>query len=223
MLYRAVKSTEDQLTLQKDLESLSQWATTWGMRFNPSKCIILTIARSEKNRLLKFYTMDGVVLSHVQEAKYLGILISDDLHWSKHVQMVSSKANSILGLLRRNLHHCPQQLREQAFISLVRSRLEYSATAWDPHLAKDIKTLEMVQRRGARFVKQDYDFRSSVTNLLQDLNWAPLMARRRDLRLALLYKIINDKVVDLYDHRFLNHEVEPFDRVVPTPEKWPSA
>ena len=36
--------------------------------------------------------------------------------------------------------------------------------------------------------------------------------------LKVLKEIINEKVVDLYDHRFLNHEVEPFDRVVPTPE-----
>ena len=88
--------------------------------------------------------MEGAVLSHVQGAKYLGILIRDDLSWTKHTRVVSSKANSIIGLLRRNLHHCPVQLREQAFISLVRSRLEYSAKAWDPRLAKDINALEMI-------------------------------------------------------------------------------
>ena len=31
-------------------------------------------------------------------------------------------------------------------------------------------------------------------------------------------EIINEQVVELYDHRFLNHEVPPFDKVVPTPE-----
>ena len=36
--------------------------------------------------------------------------------------------------------------------------------------------------------------------------------------LKVLKEIINENVVDLYDHRFLNHEVEPFDRIVPTPE-----
>jgi 6-pyruvoyltetrahydropterin/6-carboxytetrahydropterin synthase len=30
--------------------------------------------------------------------------------------------------------------------------------------------------------------------------------------------VLNREVVDLYDHRFLNHEVPPFDRVVPTTE-----
>ncbi len=33
-----------------------------------------------------------------------------------------------------------------------------------------------------------------------------------------LKQIINHEVVEVYDHRFLNHEVPPFDRVVPTPE-----
>ncbi len=138
LLYRTLKSGVDQKTLQQDLKQLGLWASTWGMRFNPSKCVIMTITRVERKILHKLYTMEGVLLSHVQEVKCLGILISDDLSWSKHTQMVSFKANSITGLLRRNLHHCPVQLWEQAFISLVRSRLEYSATAWDPHLAKDI-------------------------------------------------------------------------------------
>ncbi len=52
----------------------------------------------------------------------------------------------------------------------------------------------MIQRRGARFVQQKYDMRTSVTSLLQDLQWAPLVQRRWELRLALLYKIINGKV-----------------------------
>ena len=38
------------------------------------------------------------------------------------------------------------------------------------------------------------------------------------LDLKELKEILNREVVDLYDHRFLNYEVPPFDRVVPTTE-----
>lgn len=38
------------------------------------------------------------------------------------------------------------------------------------------------------------------------------------MNLKELKEILNDEVVEVYDHRFLNHEVEPFDRVVPTAE-----
>ncbi len=33
-----------------------------------------------------------------------------------------------------------------------------------------------------------------------------------------LKAILNREVIEPYDHRFLNHEVPPFDHVVPTPE-----
>ncbi len=77
---------------------------------------------------------------------------------------------------------------------MSRTCLEYSATAWDPHLTKDIKALEMIQRRGARFVKQKYDMKSSVTILLHDLQWAPLLQRRRELRLPVLYQFIRSSM-----------------------------
>ena len=70
----------------------------------------------------------------------------------KMKNIVYIKANSTLGFLRRNLRRCPAKLKESAYISFVRSTLEYAASVWDPHLAKDINKLENIQRRPARFV-----------------------------------------------------------------------
>ena len=114
----------------------------------------------------------------------------DDLQWANHIQSIAAKSSSTLGLLKRNLSKCPQKLREQAYISLIRSRLEYCAAVWDPYLIKDINTLEGIQRRAARFVIQDHSRFTSVSSLLKDLNWAPLKDRRRDIRLAMLFKIV---------------------------------
>ena len=82
------------------------------------------------------------------------------------------------------MRRCPAKLKESAYISLARSTLEYAASVWDPHLAKDINKLENIQMRSARFVKGDY--RTTVTQMLQELGWQDLQSRRRDLRLALL-------------------------------------
>ena len=93
------------------------------------------------------------VLSSVQIAKYLGITLTDELFWSSHVHSIHSHANSTLGFLRRNLRRCPAQLKETAYITLVRFTLEYAASIWDPHLAKDCDLFEKLQWRSARFVK----------------------------------------------------------------------
>ena len=158
----------------------------------------MSISRSS-SPFIFFYSLCGVILQQVDEAKYLGVLLSSDLMWSKHKQHLVSKANSTMGLLWRNLTTFSAKLREQAFISLVRSRLEYCCAIWDPHLAKDRDNLEVVQWRAARFITQGYSRDTSVTQLLKDLHWLQLKDRRRDIRLSLMYRIVMGKVVKPVD------------------------
>jgi len=105
------------------------------------KCEIMSIA-SGKSHPTYLCNLCGHVLSSVQIAKYLGITLTDELSWSSHVHSIHSCANSTLGFLRRNLRHCPAKLKETAYITLVRTTLEYAAFIWDPHLAKDCDLLE---------------------------------------------------------------------------------
>ena len=194
LLYRGIQCQEDQLTLQRDLTTLSKWGDTWGMKFNAAMWNIMRISRSQAPHT-QFHSLNDQILTEVDQAKYLGVTLSNELSWSPHISNTVSKAHSSLGFLRRNLRGCPKKLKETAYISLVRSVLEYTATIWEPHLSKDINALQRVQRKTARFVKNDYGRFSSVTSMLHNLGWKDLKDRRRDLRLALLYKITHGHVV----------------------------
>ena len=193
LLYRPIHSPHDQLLLQQDLAALETWAEVWGMRFNVSKCYFMSIHRS-KHPYSSYYKLDNHILEQVEENPYLGLTIHKSLKWASHINKISNKANSVLGFIKRNLKHTNRDLRELAYTSLVRSILEYSSTVWDPFYQKDIDRLEMVQRRAARFVLNDYKPLSSVTSMVSQLGWKPLAERRREHRLSLLYKIINGLV-----------------------------
>ena len=127
---------------------------------------------------------------------YLGITLSEDLQWSTHIQNITKKANSTLGFLRRNLKNCPEECRKLAYISLVRSTLEYGSSIWDPYLQKDINSIEKVQRQAARFIKRDYKSREEgcVTNMLNDLDLPSLQQRREFNKLVFLFKIAGGMV-----------------------------
>ena len=45
--YRTIETEDDCRKLQDDIEHLGQWAATWGMRFQPTKCSIITFARKK--------------------------------------------------------------------------------------------------------------------------------------------------------------------------------
>ena len=72
----------------------------------------------------------------------------------------------------------------------MRPTLEYAATVWDPHKRTHIDNLEKNQRRAARFVMNQHDY----TSMLEELGWSSLQQRRRNKRLSMLYKIINNIV-----------------------------
>ena len=200
ILYREIRTMQDQLILQNDLNKLKEWADKWGMKFNPSKCEIMRICHN-RTPLERFYTLSGQVLKQVNKTKYLGVYISEDLSWTPHIEYTTAKANRALGLLRRNLKHCDKKIKESAYMSMVRSILEYACEIWDPYEQKNIKAIERVQRRAARFVKNDYrtylqdeQRYNSVTKMINELGWKNLAERRRDIRLTLFYKIINEDV-----------------------------
>ena len=43
LLYRQIKSSEDHISIQQDLQNLETCGKTWGMRFNAKKCYIMSI------------------------------------------------------------------------------------------------------------------------------------------------------------------------------------
>ena len=40
------------------------------------------------------YAMTGQVLEEVMDTKYLGVTLRNDLEWSKHIAIMTNKANS---------------------------------------------------------------------------------------------------------------------------------
>ena len=74
---------------------------------------------------------------------------------------------------------------------IFRSLLECSCPVWDPYRRSDVDELNKIQRAAARFVTNNYQRKSSVTALIQDLGWTDLQTRRKNFRLTSLYKILN--------------------------------
>ena len=176
--------------MQRDLDALMDWGSTWGMKFNAKKCNIMRVSRSHKP-LQHFYSLGNEILQEVSDAKYLGIQIDNKLDWNKHISTVAARGQSKLAFLNRNLKGCPKKLRDTAYISLIRPALEYSCSVWHPHKKSNKDKIEKVQRRAARFVSNNFRRKASVSEMLHDLGWQSLDGRRQDQRLVLFYKIIN--------------------------------
>lgn len=101
----------------------------------------------------------------------MGIIVSADLSWSKHISKVCSSAYYFI---RRNVYSSHSDVLKSLYISLVRSKLLYCSQLWSPCCLKDIIHLETIQWRTTRFLVAS-PHSLNYKECLIDLQLLPLM------------------------------------------------
>jgi hypothetical protein len=70
----------------------------------------------------------------------------------------------------------------------------YAAGVIDPYTDKNINKMNRVQRRAARFVSNNYNWRESVSDMLDTLDWDTLEQRRETTRLILFKQMLEGDI-----------------------------
>ena len=98
------------------------------------------------------YNIKDTILQKKESVKDLGIIFDNKLTFREHIIDKVNKANSILGVIKRNF----KNLSNEAFIilykTMVRSHLEYGVQIWNPHHKELITKLEKVQMRATKLI-----------------------------------------------------------------------
>ena len=192
-MFRSITTVEDSVQLQNDINLLLAWCYKWQMSFNNTKCRFMTVGRISNAR---HYTMDtysgDFSIPITEEETDLGVVFNKNLKFTNHVSHCVRKANRILGIINHTFRKLNPHIFRLLYVSLVRPHLEYASPVWNPHLLKDIRALESVQRRATRLVPE---FRvKSYHERLVSLNLPSLQYRRKLMDMIMTYKIINGLV-----------------------------
>ena len=203
VLYRNIRNQNDQVILQNDLDTISSWAEKWLMELNINKCSVLSITL-KRNSIFHDYNIIGATLRRVTNHDYLGVTILSDLNWLRHVTKISNKASRTLGLLKRTLSPCSQNVKSIAYKMLVRPQLEYASEVWSPYTMKCIKKIEQIQRNSCRFIFHEYCRDTDTSLLINRLNLDSLYARRLIQQATMFYKI-HYSLVDICPPSYIQH------------------
>ena len=191
-IYRVIRTIHDCLHLQYDINRLSQWGKTWGLKFNITKTNIITIALHAR-KLIFNYKLGDSPITRTDQVCDLGVEVTNNLDWTAHISKIVSKSNrSLWAIIRTMGYDAPTKAKKMAYLTLVRPILEYCTTLWNPQTKNLIEKLEKIQRRATNFVLNNkhrltdgyIDYKTRLT----ELNLLPSSYRREMMDVTMFLK-----------------------------------
>ena len=118
------------------------------MKIIKDKTTVMLFNRSKTMDFQPIVQMDNQVLNVVEETKLLGVMISSDLKWKKHIQFVKKKFSKKLWALNRmrDIGATDEEMLE-VYKLQIRCLTEIGCAAWNGSLTvKDRDELERTQK-----------------------------------------------------------------------------
>ena len=186
-IFKAITCKSDNESLQSDLDRLVAWSNKWQLPFNVAKCKIIHFGTKNSNAK---YQMENTQVEVDTIEKDLGITFDNRMKFSNHVHAIVAKANSRVGILRRNFCNLTPDIFLPLYKSLVRPLLEYGSVIWNSVSIGDQNEIEKVQQRATKLVK-------SISHLpyssrLRQLKLDSLKFRRRRSDILQVYRIFKE-------------------------------
>ncbi len=133
--------------------------------------------------------LEYLQLSKVIEEKGLGVLIDEELKLHKHVSAAVTKANQILGIIKRTFDTLDKELLPIVYKHQVRPHFKYGNAIWHPHYIADMKKVEGVQYRATNVIPELKD--NPYQERHQSLSLYSMEYRRKRGDVTQAYKILH--------------------------------
>ncbi|KAL5263394.1 hypothetical protein ACHWQZ_G008682 [Mnemiopsis leidyi] len=204
-----IYSTIKQHKNPEDLFRILDWSRRNNMKLHEQKFELMNHLHNSSSSWseLPFYSETLLykvssedVLYPVADVRDLGVMVSSDLSWSRHISSMVSKARSTLSWMFSVFKSRDRIVMKTLYKSLIRSLLEYCCPLWNPSKITEIQLIESVQRT----------FTSRVGGLqhlnywerLKELKMTSLQRRRERYYILMMWKILHKVVPNCCDIKF---------------------
>ena len=144
---KGIISLQDTTALQKDLDTIYNWASVNNMILNDTKFELL---RYGENKFLKESTSylgpSGKEIEEHEHVRDLGMVMSSDASFTAHILQVAATARNYAGWVLRTFNTRERTPLLTLWKSLIIPQLDYCSQLWCPHKASEIQLLENIQR-----------------------------------------------------------------------------
>ena len=117
------------------------------LNYNKTTYFLVYSKRIKNNTNNFSLTVGGHDIPFSNYTKYLGIIIDEELSWSKHCNYIANKHSKAAGILCRIRHNIKKKTLINLYYSFVYPYLKYGITACGNQTKSIMKKLQIIQNK----------------------------------------------------------------------------
>ena len=186
--------------INNELKLLFEWLCANRLSLNVAKTEFIIFRPHRKGLDKRVYLkLNGKKIFESTKIKYLGILLDNRLSWKHHINELSKKLNSAIGMIYKIRDLCTPKVLRSLYFSLFNSHLTYGLSVWGNCNATYSNKLLVSQKKIVRAISFA-KFSAPSKPLFKELNI---------LRFDDLYKSQIASLMWDYDHGTLPEDLNP--------------
>jgi hypothetical protein len=177
--------------INKELSVVAEWFQANLLSLNVKKTSYLIFGNKNVRDLKLNISIQNTFIEKQNETKFLGVILSDDLRWNKHVNAIVHKISKTIGIISKVRHLLPRHSTRTLYLTLVEPYINYCNIIWaGPQPTTLLDKIMKIQKKYCRLITFS-DYRSHTKELFTELNFLDVY-KIYTLQLSLyMYKITN--------------------------------
>ena len=124
-----------------------KWVDSNGLCLNLKKTKYMIFSRARNLELLSTLTLANLPIERLTECKFLGVIVDENLTWSRHIKTIQTKMARYIGIMYKLKSQLPLKVRIQIFHSFVQSHINYCSLVWGFSTKTNIDSLFRTQKK----------------------------------------------------------------------------
>ena len=194
VIYLSGKNASSVIQIVNDqLFHLNNWLLANKLTLNLSKTHFMIFNGRGREMTNEQVLISNKTIERVEETKLLGITISHNLNWTKHIRNTTLKINKLNGILYLTRNLLNVLTLKQIYLTLINPHLTYCNIIWGQDFSSHLRPLIITQKRAIRTIT----FSSKYTHtapLFSSLNILNLYQTNKLTCAIFVFKTLNNLI-----------------------------
>ena len=193
--------------INSELQEVTNWFKANKLSVNASKTNYMLLGTNHKLSRLDenaSIILDNTHLKRVNDTKFLGVTIDENLNWTNHIETISKNISRGVGIINKLKHFVPEGVLYSLYCTLILPYINYGIIAWGSSNKSNLDRILKLQKKSVRIIFNSH-YLSHSAPLFKKYN----LLNVYDIYLlevcTFMYKEFNNKLPDIF-HKYFNQQ-----------------